>query len=72
VVQRWRYDLRRLVAGIVDRVAKGFIPIEDARLEELLEPSDKCFGTTGYIYQVMDVVMCIQRVRPGHILIERI
>ena len=61
--------LRRLVAWVVDGVAKGGVAIEDARLEELLETVGEGFGAACEIYQVVDIVVGVEGVRPGDVLI---
>jgi hypothetical protein len=58
--QCWQCDLRRLIAGIVDCVAKGFVSIENAWLKELLESSDECFGTASQVYQMMNIMVGVQ------------
>ena len=62
-------DLRRLVAWVVDGVAKSGVAIEDARLEELLETVGEGFGAACEIYHMVDIVVGVEGVRPGDVLI---
>lgn len=75
IQHRWwkiRWDLRRLVARVVNRVAERFVAIEHAGLEELLKTSHEGLGPARQFDQMVDVVVRIEGVRPRHVLIERI
>jgi len=61
--------LRRLVAWVVDGVAKGCVAIEDFRLEKLLETVGEGFGAACEVYHMVDIVVGVEGVRPGDVLI---
>lgn len=64
--------LRRLIARIVDRITKLFIPIKNTRLKELLQPRREILRSTRQLDQMVDVVVRIERVRPRYVLVQGI
>lgn len=65
-------DLRRLVAGVVDGVAKGCVAIGNSRFEELFEAVGEGLGPACKVYHVVNIMVGVEGVRPGYVLIERI
>jgi hypothetical protein len=63
-------DLRGLVAWIKNSMAECCIAVENTRFKELFETGGESLGTTCQIYQMIDVVVWIEGVRPWYILIE--